>query len=103
MKTIVKALLFGATLMGCLTNCSDFLEESSQDEIKPTTVDDLAAVLYINQSLTVCVRRTEGVFELAVYLRAYRVCASAVEAYYGRLVAYRDIERIALSGVAVLR
>ena len=46
MKTIVKALLFGATLMGCLTNCSDFLEESSQDEIKPTTVDDLAAVLY---------------------------------------------------------
>lgn len=29
-----------------LTSCGDFLEESSQDEIRPTTTEDLASVLY---------------------------------------------------------
>ncbi|MBR1463391.1 MAG: RagB/SusD family nutrient uptake outer membrane protein [Prevotella sp.] len=29
-----------------LTSCGDFFEESSQDEIRPTTVEDLASLLY---------------------------------------------------------
>ncbi len=29
-----------------LSSCGDFLEESSQDEIRPTTVEDLASVMY---------------------------------------------------------
>lgn len=37
--TILAALLL-------LTGCGDFFEESSQDEIKPSTTEDLAAVLY---------------------------------------------------------
>ena len=28
-----------------LAGCSDFLEESSQDEVRPTTVDDLMQVM----------------------------------------------------------
>ena len=36
--------LFAALMV--LTSCGDFFEESSQDEIRPTTIEDLASVLY---------------------------------------------------------
>lgn len=34
------------TTLVLLSSCGDFFEESSQDELKPTTVEDLASVLY---------------------------------------------------------
>ena len=46
MNNIFKNIISGIALTAVLTGCGDFLEESSQDEIKPTTTEDLAAVLY---------------------------------------------------------
>lgn len=46
MNNILKTIIFGAVLTMTSVSCGDFLEESSQDEIKPTTTEDLAAVLY---------------------------------------------------------
>ena len=37
--------LFGISVL-FLSSCSDFLEETSQDEIIPETLEDLAAVMY---------------------------------------------------------
>lgn len=45
----INGLLLGAfcvTLVMGFTSCGDFFDESSQDEIKPSTVEDLSAVLY---------------------------------------------------------
>lgn len=46
MKT--KILTFSMTAIGLLafSSCGDFLEESSQDEVKATTVEDLRAMMY---------------------------------------------------------
>ena len=43
MKKYIYTLLSALVV---LTSCGDFFEESSQDELRPTTVEDLAAVLY---------------------------------------------------------
>ena len=41
-----KYMVLAAATVLSLSGCNDFFKESSQDEIKPTTTNDLAAVLY---------------------------------------------------------
>jgi len=45
MKSYINKIIFGALLI-VVSSCGDFFEESSQSEIKPSTIEDLAAVLY---------------------------------------------------------
>lgn len=42
----MKYNIFVLAALLLLASCGDFFEESSQDEIRPTTVEDLASVLY---------------------------------------------------------
>lgn len=44
MRTILYQLIF-VILMYALSGCSDFLEESSQDEVRPSTVNDLEQLM----------------------------------------------------------
>lgn len=46
MNNIFKSIILGVTIAFGLSSCGDFLEEASQDEIKPTNTEDVAAVLY---------------------------------------------------------
>ena len=40
-----KIIIWGVLLVFGLSACSDFLEETSQDEVRPTTVDDLIQLM----------------------------------------------------------
>lgn len=46
MKIKSNIFAIAAASLVLLTSCGDFFEESSQDEIKPSSTEDLAAVLY---------------------------------------------------------
>lgn len=41
----IMKYIFGFLLLLSIGGCSDFLEESSQDEVRPSTVDDMEQLL----------------------------------------------------------